>query len=625
MVISMANKIFLLGCLISSLLLIAAVPPQQSPATLTVLDKNGSPISKLTDGDSIKLRLQAPSPVDQPTRIAFTLAPDNAAIAECTIAKGSNTCQTESFASLGWYWGKNRQPQAKRTLSANSASTEIQVSSRPVVFAHGFGSDASAWTTYLGGNGYLASIGVRGFAVGDGQVAGRLNLGNLADPTGKTGTIQSNAETLRDYIASIKQATGAQMIDLVAHSMGSLVSRYYIDRVMAGRDVAQLIMLGPPNQGTDCAYLPSSLGYYLPAVLEIRPSYVRHIFNQQITRRHGVPFTVIAGTPIIEPLKSPCTTVPSDLAIAYESASGISAVVKQSDLWHGDLNVSEKVFTEIVKPLLQKTADEFPVEPDPAPPPRPEDDLQFTRVFTGHVNAGTSATFTINIDNVAVASFALFDPTRSLTVTVRGAAGNVITLDPTRNGLVVVKDPATLVYLGYGFNNPRPGPWQVTVQTTEATPTSGTDFAITAQLRGGALFKARASPLLPKHDETVQLTARIELAGQAIPLRDVQARVREPNGHVKTIAFTAAGLEWQAEWKPGAPGLFGVDVVANASAPDGTMIERSAFLAIEAQPTSDQIQTSQLVFVGAVAFVVIFIAGWTVTRRFGKGRKSNVA
>jgi len=83
-------------------------------------------------------------------------------------------------------------------------------------------------------------------------------------------------------------------------------------------------------------------------------------------------------------------------------------------------------------------------------------------------------------------------------------------------------------------------------------------------------------------DETILLTACIELAGQAIPLRDVQARVREPNGNIKSIAFTAAGLEWQAEWKPGTPGLFGVDVVANASAPDGTMIERSAFLAIEA-------------------------------------------
>jgi hypothetical protein len=244
--------------------------------------------------------------------------------------------------------------------------------------------------------------------------------------------------------------------------MGNLVSRYYIDRVMPGRDVAQMIMLGPPNQGTDCAYLPSSLGYYLPAALEIRPSYVRNIFNPQITRRHGVPFTIIAGTPIFEQLKSPCTAVPSDLAIALSSASGIKAPLQQVDTWHIDLNVSEQVFTDFVKPLLQKTAGEFSVEPDPAPPALPGEDLQFTRVFTGHVNPGSSATQTINIDNVAVASFALFDPTRSVTVTVRGATGNVIVLDPTRNGLIIVKDPETLVYLGYGFNNPRPGPWQVT-------------------------------------------------------------------------------------------------------------------------------------------------------------------
>jgi len=51
---------------------------------------------------------------------------------------------------------------------------------------------------------------------------------------------------------------------------------------------------------------------------------------------------------------------------------------------------------------------------------------------------------TLNIDQVAVASFALYDPTRSLTVTVRGASGNVIALDAARNGLIEVDDPATL-------------------------------------------------------------------------------------------------------------------------------------------------------------------------------------
>lgn len=611
---------------LSLLVLIAAVPPQQTLPGLVVLDRNGAVISKLTDGDSIKLQIKIASPAAQPIPISFNTSPDNIIIADCMIAQASDTCQTELFASLGWYWSKNGQPQKSRTIRASStalaisAPADVQIAPRPVVFAHGFGSSADAWTEYTRANGFLASIGVRGFAIGDGQVAGKLNLGNLANPTGKTETLLSNAEIMRDYITAVKKATGAQMVDLVSHSMGGLVSRLYIDRVMPGRDVAQFIMLGPPNRGTDCAYLPSAVGYYLPAALEIRPSYVRNVFNNQITHRHGVPFSIIAGTPIVDAVKSPCAAIPSDVAIAFDSASGIMAPVEQADVWHVDLNTSELVFAKFVKPRLQKTIGEFPAAPDPAPLANPEEDLQFTQVFTGHVNAGSSETRTINIDNVTVANFALFDPTRSLTITVRGATGNVIALDPTRNGMVVIKDPATLVYLGYGFTNPRPGPWQVTLAATNDTPSRGADYAITAQLRGGAALKAQTSALLPKLDETVQLGARLELAGQALSIRDAHARVRSPDGAMKTIALTAVGNEWKTEWKPGVTGLHGIDVVVNGNAPDGTIIERSAFLSVDVQPTPEQVQSSQLVFGVGIGLVGIVIVMGILLRRRGQRR-----
>lgn len=619
----MANKILLpIISIFVFLSLIAASPHQQTQPTLAVLDKNGTVISKLIDGDAIRLEVKTATSVEQPTAIVFTLSPDNIVIAECTIAKSANTCRTDFFNALGWSWSKNKQPQANRTIRANLGATpvataEIRVSPRPVVFVHGFGSSADAWTNYLGDKGFLATMGVRGFAVGDGQVKGKLNLGNLANPTGPTETIRSNAAILRDYIAEVKKLTGAQMIDLVAHSMGNLVSRYYIDRVMPGRDVAQMIMLGPPNQGTDCAYLPSSLGYYLPAALEIRPSYVRTIFNPQITKRHGIPFTIIAGTPIIEQLQSPCTSVPTDLAIAVDSAGGVQAPLTRTDALHTELNTSERVFAELIRPLLQKTAGEFPNEPDPAPAVRAADDVQFARVFAGHIDAGSSVTYTINIDNVAVANFALFDPTRSLTVTVRGATGNVIALDPSRNGLIVVKDPEMLVYLGYGFNNPRPGPWQVTLQATAETPSSGADFALTAHFKGGAILKAQASTLLPKVDEAVQLAARLELGGQGLTLRDAQARIRYPDGSIKNIALTDAGNEWRATWNPNLPGLYGVDITVNANAPDGLIIERSTFLSVEAQPTAEQFRPIQLgLCLGAGMIVVmIFVWGVNIIRR----------
>ena len=281
--------------------------------------------------------------------------------------------------------------------------------------------------------------------------------------------------------------------------------------------------------------------------------------------------------------------------------------MQQVDVWHSDLNMSERVFSNFVKPLLQKSIGEFSVEPDPTPAVSPDEQLQFTRIFTGHVDAGSSATQTINIDNVAVANFALFDPTRSLTVTVRGATGNVIALDPVRNGVVVVQDPETLVYLGYGFNNPRPGPWQVTLLATNTTPPSGADYAISAQFRGGANLRAEANNLLPKTNETVQFSARLELGGQTLLIREAQARIRYPSGVLKTIALIASGSEWRSSWIAEAPGLYGVDVTVNGNAPDGTIVERGAFLSLEVQPMAEQFQPIQIALISAIAVVMVLI------------------
>ena len=123
----------------------------------------------------------------------------------------------------------------------------------PVVLVHGLLSNAATWTAYTRSGGLLARTGLHGFAVGDGQAPGALNTGNLAQPTAATLPLRANAAQLAQYIAGVRRATGAEMVDLVAHSMGGLIARFYIDRLMDGRDVAQLLTLGTPHGGSDCA------------------------------------------------------------------------------------------------------------------------------------------------------------------------------------------------------------------------------------------------------------------------------------------------------------------------------------------------------------------------------------
>jgi pimeloyl-ACP methyl ester carboxylesterase len=599
-----------------------------------LFDRKNQPASQITDGDSVRLQVTLSAPAAQTENINFALEDTSTFIGSCTIASGESTCATERFLALGWYWDENGSAQSIRSIRVVQAAKEngellgqsspVQVSSRPVVLVHGFLSNPETWQPYLGSDGFLASIGVAGFAVGDGQLPGRLNTGNILEPAERTNTIAQNAEVLDQYIAGVKQKTGAEMVDLVVHSMGGMISRYYIDRVMKDRDVAQLIMLGSPMGGSDCAVLPAALGFYLPASIEIRASYMNGVFNQQIVRRHGIEFYDLGGTAINDAFKSPCTGVPNDTVVSFGSINAIPLKSDQFDVIHSELTFSQAVFDDFVKPLLQKTSGTFPLrrQPDPAPVTQTEPPLQFTRVYTGHVDSGGSTEITINVEaGLSVASFALYDPSRSVTTVVRGASGNVIELNPETNGFIQIDDPSSLFYLGYGFQNPRPGPWKITVQATESTPSSGTDFAITVYFVGGATLEATSSTLVLKPNEPVELSANLSLGGQPLQINAAQAVIRDADGNAETLNFPA-GQIISTTWTPTNPGTYAVDIAVTGLAPDGSPIERTAFLALEVQTNPGKFQIT-LNFVALIASVllVLFLIWRALLRGAGKLRR----
>ena len=162
------------------------------------------------------------------------------------------------------------------------------------------------------------------------------------------------------------------------------------------------------------------------------------------------------------------------------------------------------------------------------------------------------------------------------------------------------------------------------MQTTDATPGGGADFAITAQLKGGAVLQMQASSLLPKTDEPVQLSTRLELAGQSLTIRDARAQIRYPDGIYRNVELAATGAEWRSSWTPSAPGLYGIDVTVNGNAPDGTLIERSAFLSVEAQPKPEQFQPIQLALAAAVGIIVVLFAIWILLKLRRKIRQAKV-
>lgn len=83
----------------------------------------------------------------------------------------------------------------------------------------------------------------------------------LTYPDYGLGDIRTNSARLAATVAAVKARTGAAKVDIVSHSMGGLVSRYYVKNLGGAANVDSLIMLGTPNYGTNLANIAEFLTF----------------------------------------------------------------------------------------------------------------------------------------------------------------------------------------------------------------------------------------------------------------------------------------------------------------------------------------------------------------------------
>lgn len=74
------------------------------------------------------------------------------------------------------------------------------------------------------------------------------------------GDIAETSEPLVDFVDDILSATGATKVDLIGHSQGGLVARYYVKELGGASKVDSLISLGAPHYGTVLANMGNVLG-----------------------------------------------------------------------------------------------------------------------------------------------------------------------------------------------------------------------------------------------------------------------------------------------------------------------------------------------------------------------------
>jgi triacylglycerol esterase/lipase EstA (alpha/beta hydrolase family) len=124
---------------------------------------------------------------------------------------------------------------------------------RPVVLVHGtFGNSVDNWLALAP---YLVDRGYCVYSLDYGQLPGVPLFNGL-------GPIDKSAEQLQVFVDKVLASTGAAKADLVGHSQGGMMPRYYLKFLGGAAKVNALVGLAPDNHGTTLSGLANLLPYF---------------------------------------------------------------------------------------------------------------------------------------------------------------------------------------------------------------------------------------------------------------------------------------------------------------------------------------------------------------------------
>lgn len=194
--------------------------------------------------------------------------------------------------------------------------TSAAVDSDPVVFVHGYTSNSAAWDTMI--DRFKA----------DGYANDQLFA--FTYPSNISNTQIAIYVHLVVYI--VRWYTGAEQVDIVAHSMGSLSSRHYLKNYGGDAWVDDWVSLGGPNHGTDLA----SICFFLNPCNEMIPT---SPFITNLNSGDETPGAVNYGT-----WWSPC----DELVIPQTNTILAGATNTQTTcLSHGQLRTDLTVYQQV--------------------------------------------------------------------------------------------------------------------------------------------------------------------------------------------------------------------------------------------------------------------------------------
>jgi triacylglycerol lipase len=186
----------------------------------------------------------------------------------------------------------------------------------PILFVHGYLESASLWNTMIGRfekDGYPKSY-----------------LSAYSYNTSQSNKVDAEKE-VKSHVESLLKTTGATKVDIIAHSMGSLNTRWYIKFLGGESKVDDWVSLGGPNHGTETAnFCPGT------SCEEMR---IGSKFLSELNAGDETPGTVNYGT-----WWSPCDEIINpDESVILSGATN----TKTACISHTALTTDETVYTQV--------------------------------------------------------------------------------------------------------------------------------------------------------------------------------------------------------------------------------------------------------------------------------------
>ncbi|MBO4274867.1 choice-of-anchor X domain-containing protein, partial [Microbispora triticiradicis] len=526
------------------------------------------------EGNKVRVTVQVTNPGNFPVSTELRLVDE---VSGRSIVSGAQILELhphqtftarETWDTTGWAWEKGVKPQSDRKVAAklyygervvDSKSQPLVVVPKPVVAVHGFRSDAE--DTFGEFDEMMQELGhPRGhvWAVGDGQAEGRMDTGEKWNPRHETYRMWENVDELATYIEDVRKKTGAFYVNVVAHSMGGLITRQYIQTKMPMTPdsrpvVTRLVGMGVPNAGSPCADMLVEKSIFpdwspwFPAVIDNTTERMNGDeehpgFNAWITNLKGVLASNLVG----DLLPVPCTTEKDPFPSVGDTVVPTWSALHLLPGWgdhhitytpHSFMTFSEADFTEYVLPRLAS-----PKVLDTGTLPG----------LTGEQSVATSGKKVTAPAGVAAAtgdsagqdgSLSMFDgpavtvePGQTANVPLQvpqGLAFGVTGVLPETVGLslrdpsgkvaasyAAGSDAAKQLFQGLSVTNPQAGGWTLEVTNTAAQAVKADLTAWVAGNPVKVVTRAEAA-----EDGRVTVTAAVTDDGQPVTGVPVQARV----------------------------------------------------------------------------------------------------